>query len=210
MNLEKRGDLWYAVVMVPRPLRATLGIKFIQSLKTNDKQEAQLRAFPLITRWKEEIKKAHEKAHPESLWPLVWKRDIENRTPLWPLVAEWEEYTTVAKKTMDQYRRDLTKLAMHFRTVEAITPKAVKLWADELAAAGSTHSSLNRILKACKGFWNYLRKSSTIELERADPFAGILSLVSGKVARNRQGRVAWDRADLARIYQVVSDNYLGR
>jgi hypothetical protein len=59
MNIEQRNGLWYAVVTIPQDLRQTLGaVKFIQSLKTHSKAEAQLKAYPLITRWKAEIKKA--------------------------------------------------------------------------------------------------------------------------------------------------------
>ncbi len=250
MNIEQRNGLWFAVVMVPKDVRAKLGFKFLQSLKTHNKREAQLKALPLIARWKQEIKKARGQLGPGTHEALVWKRDLENadpgdqhsygtrenivdaliehveriaarqgpdkaqefygmamghRTPLGPLAVEWEAQTALAKKTLDQTRRDLEKLVAHFKILEAITPKGVKLWVDELAAAGSTHSSLNRILKSCKSLWNYLRKSSTIELERADPFAGILSLVSSKVTKNRQGRVAWAPDDLARIYQAALD-----
>jgi integrase len=250
MNIEQRNGLWYAVVMVPKELRPTLGLKFRQSLKTHNKAEAQIRAFPLIARWKLEIKKARGGAVSDAHEALVWKRDIENatpgdefdygtreiivdalvehveglevsqgaskaadfygvamgqRTPLGPLVAEWEAQAALGQKTLDQTRRDLSKLVSHFKNLEAITPRSVKMWVDVLALAGSTHSSLNRILKSCKSLWNYLRKSSTIELERTDPFAGILSLVASKVTRNRQGRVAWSPDDLAKIYQAALD-----
>ena len=250
MNIEQRNGLWYAVVMVPKELRPTLGLKFRQSLKTHNKAEAQIKAFPLIARWKLEIKKARGGVGPEIHEALVWKRDIENatpgdefnhgtrdiivdaliehveglqvsqgvataqefygmamgqRTPLASLVNEWKAQAVLGQKTLDQTERDLTKLVSHFKILEAITPRAVKQWVDELAAAGSTHSSLNRILKSCKSLWSYLRKSSTIELERPDPFAGILSLVASKVTRNRQGRVAWSPDDLAKIYQAALD-----
>jgi integrase len=213
MNIEQRNGLWYAVVMVPKELRPKLGLKFKQSLKTHDKRDAQLKALPLIGRWKLEIKNARAAIGlcPEEA--LVWKRDFNNaipmsmpsRTPLGPLAIEWVAYANLGQKTLDQTRRDLSKLVGHFKILEAITPRAVKMWVDELAAAGSTHSSLNRILKSCKSLWSYLRKSSTIELERPDPFAGILSLVASKVTRNRQGRVAWAPDDLARIYQAALD-----
>jgi integrase len=250
MNIEQRKGLWYAVVMVPKELRPQLGMKFIQSLQTHSRREAQVKALPLISRWKQEIKKARGHLLPGTHAALVWKRDIENavpgdkfnhgtqdtivdaliehvegiaatqgtakaqefygmamghRTPLGPLVVEWEGQAALAQKTLDQTRRDLMKLVAHFKILEAITPKAVKQWVDELALAGSTHSSLNRILKSCKSLWSYLRKSSTIELERPDPFAGVLSLVSSKVTKNRQGRVAWVPEDLARIYQAALD-----
>lgn len=198
MNIEERNGLWFAVVMVPKDVRAKLGFKFIQSLQTHDKLDAQARARPVVAQWKQAIKKARGQA-------AINDTPVRQWTPLAPLVVEWEAYANLGKKTLDQTRRDLEKLEGHFKILEAITPKAVKMWVDELAASGSTHSSLYRILKSCKSLWNYLRKSSTIELERADPFAGILSLVASKVTRNRQGRVAWDPVDIARIYQAALD-----
>lgn len=78
MNIEERGGLWYAVVTIPKELRPALGaVKFIQSLKTHNKTEAQLRALPLISRWKAEIKKARGNTSAVSDEALVWKRDID-------------------------------------------------------------------------------------------------------------------------------------
>lgn len=52
----------------------------------------------------------------------------------------------------------------------------------------------------------YLRKSSQIELDVIDPFVGVMSLVSSKVAKNKQSRVAFRPEDIARIYQAAIDN----
>jgi integrase len=198
MNIEQRRGLWFAVVTVPKDVRAALGSKFIQSLKTHDKLEAQARALPVVTQWKQEIRKARGQAASKDMTTKQW-------TPLEPLVAEWAVYANMTQKTLDQARRDLTKFVGRFRILEAITPRAIKLWIDELAAAGATHSSLKRVLSSCKSLWSYLRRSSIVELDRTDPFIGIFSLVSLKVTRNRQGRVAWAPDDLAKIYQAALD-----
>jgi integrase len=250
MNIEQRHGLWYAVVTVPKDLRPALGVKFIQSLKTHNKQEAQLKAYPLITRWKAEIKKARGNTSAVPDEALMWKRDIDNavpgdehdygtkdaivdalmerveaiavkqgeakaaefygtamgqRTPLRPFYEEWKQQLALAPKTMDQMGRDVEKLVAHFISLEALTPRSVKLWVDELALNGSTHASLDRNLKACKSLWKYLRRSSVIELDRIDPFAGVMSLVAEKVAKNKQGRVAFAPADIAKIYQAAID-----
>lgn len=251
MNIEQRHGLWYAVVTVPKDLRHVLGAKFIQSLKTHNKAEAQLKAYPLITRWKAEIKKArgNTTAVPEEA--LMWKRDIENavpgdeyeygtkeaileslrdrveavaitqgeakaaefygmamgqRTPLRPLYVEWKEQLALAPKTMDQMARDVERMVDHFKSLEALTPRALKLWTDELARDGATHSSLKRILGSGKSLWVYLRKSSQVDLDVLDPFAGVMSLVATKVAKNKQGRVAFKPEDIARIYRAALDN----
>jgi integrase len=252
MNIEERHGLWYAVVTIPKHLREALGaVKFIQSLKTHNKQEAQLKAYPLITRWKAEIAKAKGNTSAVFDEALMWKRDIaaadpgdeDNhgtvkpiidalveraealavihgqtkaadfynaamglRTPLGPLHDEWKQQLDLAPKTMDQMNRDVVKFVTHFKVLEAITPRAVKLWVDGLALEGSTHSSLDRILKSCKNLWMYLRKSSQIKLDEPDPFSGVMSLIPTKVTRNRQGRVAFNPDDLAKIYQAAITN----
>lgn len=253
MNIEERGGLWYAVVTVPKELRPTLGaVKFIQSLKTHNKQDAQLRALPLIIRWKAEIAKARGNTSAVNDEALIWKRDIERadagdgpddhgglrgilvdalieraemievtqgidksnefydtamgkRTQLQPLYEEWKEQLSLAPKTMDQMARDVEQLVKHFKALETITPRSVKQWVDSLALAGSTHSSLKRILGSSKSLWTYLRKSSHIEIDRLDPFLGTLSLVSTKVARNKQGRVALSPEDIAKLHQAAID-----
>ncbi len=196
MNIEQRHGLWYAVVTVPKELRPALGSKFIQSLKTHERLEAQARAIPLVAQWKREIQKARCQASAKVTTANPW-------TPLAPLVVEWAAYADVAQKTLDQAQRDLAKFVDHFRILEAITPRAVKLWVDGLAMAGATHASLKRILSACSSLWRYFRRSSIVELGRADPFAGAFSLVSVKVARNGQERVAWMPDDLAKIYKAA-------
>jgi integrase len=91
------------------------------------------------------------------------------RTPLRPLYQEWKEQLALAPKTVDQMSRDVERMVNHFKALEAITPRGVKLWVDGLPQEGATHSSLKRILG-----------SSQIEPERVDPFAGVMSLVSSK------------------------------
>ena len=249
MNIEERKGLWFAVVMIPKDLRQTLGlVKFIQSLKTHNKQEAQFRALPLISRWKAEIKKARGNTSAVSDEALMWKRDIDNatdgdehnhgtkdvivealieraevlaitrgsakaaeffgtamgqRTPLRPLYDEWKAQLGLAPKTIDQMSRDVDKMVNHFKALEALTPRSVKLWVDGLALEGSTHSSLDRNLKACKSLWKYLRRSSVVELDRADPFVNVMSLITEKVSKNKQGRVAFEPASIAKIYQAA-------
>lgn len=252
MNIEERQGLWYAVVTIPKDLRATLGaVKFIQSLKTHNKQEAQLKAYPLITKWKAEIAKAKGNTSAVFDEALLWKRDIAAadpsdehnhgtaepiidalieraealaiihgeakatefysaamglRTPMQPLYEEWKHQLDLAPKTMDQMNRDVERFVTHIKFLEAVTPRAVKLWADSLALEGATHSSLKRILGSCKSLWTYLRRSSQIELDKPDPFAGAMLLVSIKVAKNKQERTGFTSDDLAKIYQAALTN----
>jgi integrase len=245
MNIEERNGLWYAVVMIPKDVQAELGrMKYIQSLQTASKQVAQIRALPLIAKWKSAIRQARGETDAIIKEAMAWKHDISTgdddhgtinslaadramviekehgtdkasqfykvatgqATLLKPLYEEWKGQLHLAPKTMDQMGRDVEKLVSHFVTLEKITPKGVKAWVDLLAMKDHTHSSLERILKACRNLWKYLKQTSVIELDSVDPFQGIMSLMSAKVAKNKQGRVAWSPDELAKIYQAAIDN----
>jgi integrase len=127
-------------------------------------------------------------------------------TLLRPLYEEWKAQIGLAPKTTDQMCRDVDKLVTHFVSLEKISPKAVKAWVDLLATQEHTHSSLERILKACRNLWKYLKQTSVIELDAVDPFHGIMGLMSAKVSKNRQERAAFSPEDIATIYQAAIAN----
>jgi hypothetical protein len=65
-NLERRRNLWYAVLVVPTDVRASLGkFKFIQSLGTPDKRKAQALAAPVVAKWRAVIRR--ERGEPRTL-----------------------------------------------------------------------------------------------------------------------------------------------
>lgn len=127
-------------------------------------------------------------------------------TLLKPLYTEWKEQLDLAPKTVDQMGRDVEKLVQYFGILEKITPKGVKAWADNLASKDHTHSSIERILKFCRNFWKYLRKTSVIELDAVDPFQGIMSLMSARVAKNKQERVALAPEDIVKLHAAALEN----
>lgn len=54
--LIKRGNVWFAVLEVPKPLRAAAGLnRYKQSLKTSSLAEANRLKLPLIDEWKRKI-----------------------------------------------------------------------------------------------------------------------------------------------------------
>lgn len=127
-------------------------------------------------------------------------------TLLKPLYTEWKQQLDLAPKTMDQMGRDVEKLVSHFGVLEKITPRAVKAWVDDLAAREHTHSSIERILMFSRNFWKYLRKTAVIELDAVDPFQGIMSLISEKVAKNKQERAALSPEDIAKLHAAAIEN----
>lgn len=177
MNIEQRGGLWYAVVMVPKDLRTIYGVKFIQSLQTHDKLKAEVKAIPIVTKWKQEIKEARKQGN------LRVQSMLSHRTPLGPLLSEWEADSSMGGHAVEEARQDLERLVSHFQVLEAITPRAARLWVDALAAAGYAHSSVSRILRSCTSFWAYLEKTSANGLERSDPFVGIIPRGGSKLNR---------------------------
>lgn len=58
--LQRRYRHWYAVMEIPRPLRAKFGGKsrFVKSLKTDSQKEAELKVLPVIAAWKQEFETA--------------------------------------------------------------------------------------------------------------------------------------------------------
>ena len=57
MYLTKQGKVFYAVLEVPKDVRAIIGkTSFRKTLKTTDKWQAQQLARPFIQKWKEEIR----------------------------------------------------------------------------------------------------------------------------------------------------------
>ena len=54
---EKRRQKYYAVLDVPKALRAQLGVsrRFVKSLQTDSESIARIRVLPVIAKWKQEI-----------------------------------------------------------------------------------------------------------------------------------------------------------
>jgi integrase len=65
--LEKRHNTYFAVVEVPKPLRAQMGKRrFIKSLKTDSLSTANRLKLPLVAEWKRQINRA-EQGQPDRL-----------------------------------------------------------------------------------------------------------------------------------------------
>src|SRR5262245_41015657 len=74
MNLEQRGHVWYATLLVPEDVREAIGrVRFKKALGTSNKREAALLAAPLIATWKAQIKQARGSANAVANEALRWK-----------------------------------------------------------------------------------------------------------------------------------------
>ena len=62
-NMEKRRNVWFARIGVPRPLRAILGKKvFIASTGETDRGRAEAKARPMLEEWRARIEAARHAA----------------------------------------------------------------------------------------------------------------------------------------------------
>lgn len=110
------------------------------------------------------------------------------RVSLGPLVDAWKDSLRTAPKTIDQAHRDMKRMSEHFQYLDALTPQRVKVWTDKLLTEKATASTLERIGKACRGFWGYLQQSNTVQMIDPDPFNGAFKLALRVAVRNRTGR----------------------
>jgi hypothetical protein len=80
--IERRRRGWYAVLDIPKDVRAKLGGKarWVQSLKTENKQQAKRTARPVIAYWKQRIHQARGGGDDLVTEALVWRDLIEKET----------------------------------------------------------------------------------------------------------------------------------
>ena len=75
--LERRRNLWYAVLTIPEDARDALGkIRFVQSLGTPDKRKADQEKLPLIAKWKAMIAEARGEKDALTEEAKRWQRHL--------------------------------------------------------------------------------------------------------------------------------------
>ena len=124
-------------------------------------------------------------------------------TLLAPLVADWKDSLKLAPKTVDQRFRDVSLMAAHFVSLEALLPRGAKLWTDKLVKDGMTASSFARLGDGCRSFWSYLKDAGLVAVELPDPFSGAFRLASRKAPAVKAARQAFTAEEIARVYQAA-------
>lgn len=83
LNLERRFNSWYAVLVVPKDVRQSVGkFKFIQSLRTADKRKAQALAAPILAHWRAIIRQARGEGDAVVREALRWRESLaDERNP---------------------------------------------------------------------------------------------------------------------------------
>jgi hypothetical protein len=125
--LQKRANVWYVVVEVPKPLRDLLDGKprFIRSLKTDSLIEANRLKLPFVTEWKRQINLL-ERGKPDKFAKLredflAWKVTLQSTQNKWVdedgrEVNWWEEFKSEmlddAAKVEEAYGPEVSKQMM--------------------------------------------------------------------------------------------------
>jgi len=88
--LEKRGNTYFAVVEVPKPLRAAIKRRrFIRSLKTDSLTTANRLKLPLVAEWKRQINRA-EQGRPDQ-FAQIRERLVQLRNDIDEAPNVWRE-----------------------------------------------------------------------------------------------------------------------
>lgn len=102
-HLEKRANLYYAVLTVPSDVRPTIGkMRYVQSTQTGSLPEATVRAGALVHRWKAEIAKVRGKLPTAkvSFWESL-RADYINATDEGTQLAIEDVAESAARKVKD-------------------------------------------------------------------------------------------------------------
>lgn len=146
------------------------------------------------------IDKAVKKVEDPGRSSALWKMATGITTPIAPLLTDWKASLKLAPKTVDQRHRDVSRMADHFVTLEALEPKRIKEWTDRLIRDGASAVTLARLGEGCRSLWAYLKDSGTVPMEAADPFSGAFKLATKRAERKTVGRQAFTPEDLAKVH----------
>jgi integrase len=125
MNLELRGRIYYATLLVPEDVRSTLGkTRFKQSLGTGNKREAELLKAPYIASWKAQIKQARGSTNAVSNEALRWKNALaqapdEDTRHTWEIVLA-DEVERIEEAEGFQAAKDFHDLAAGLTTPSSL------------------------------------------------------------------------------------------
>jgi integrase len=91
--------------------------------------------------------------------------------PIEPLIAPWESsLADLAPKTRSVYVPTIKKMAIKFKTLEAIDRRSVRAWILEMQETLSG-STIQRILGACNNLWEWLQARDMVDID-STPFKG--------------------------------------
>lgn len=99
----------------------------------------------------------------------------------------WLSTCNNTEKTLNMKRADAQRFIKEFPYSHEVTKRTVQRWADQLLAEPLKPTTVNRILSACRGYWDYLERSGFIERDDM-PFANALRKGNSKNGSERGKR----------------------
>lgn len=136
-HLEKRRNLWYAVLTIPEDVRPTLGqLRFRKSTGESDPRKAQIIANQYVAGWKVRIEQARGASPQRLSEALEWREQIEgaaNREVLQDLLLDKAE--TLERTKGFAYAKNFYDVAAGVKTPSNI---AFNEWKAQLHLAPKT------------------------------------------------------------------------
>lgn len=106
-HIEKRRNLWYATMKVPKELHEKVGkTKFLQSLGTADKRRAHALAAPLVALWKAKLRQATGEQDAVQREALRWRVAMQEAKEAGDKEAVWLVQSMMAEtaETIEEQR----------------------------------------------------------------------------------------------------------
>ena len=119
-HIELRANTWYANLIIPKDVRHILGkFKFIQSLKTSSKKQAETIAAPLVALWKAQIDEARGYVGAVDNEALRWKGYLASAQGVELDVLEenlLDKAKEIQREQGETNAGDFYKIALGYRT----------------------------------------------------------------------------------------------
>lgn len=130
---------------------------------------------------------------------------LGRRTPSSLYLEEWKAtITTLAPKTQDQMVKDVQRLVDHFPTLEEITPQTARKWVGELQKAGSSASSLERMISFWRSYWRYLMAPG-VQAVPATSFPFSMEYVQKTRKAPEEVRAPFPATEVPKLWQAAEE-----
>ena len=229
----KKRQTYYARLRIPRHLQDKLGkIAFVQSIKTRDIREANIRKHSLLAQWRNILEIADDGRPHSELENLlaVVRSDSSDRNTQEDLatsignpalfeaikiahgddilLAEHVEAhlksLSVAPKTLDERRRALDILLKEYSKSSQVHRQSVKIFVNNLLKT-KAKDTVSKMMSTYRVFWNYLEQVNGVELD--DPFRDVIPKADRKTkAAVAAERKAFSSSDIIRLIAERADD----
>lgn len=168
MNLELRGHVWYATLLVPQDVRAALGrVRFKQSLGTSNRREASLLAAPHIAHWKALIKQARGATNAVTNEAMRWRSALSQAPD-----ADTEEALELALsykvEAIEDAQGFLAAKEFHDIAAGITTPsnQLFEAWKDQIKLVAKTKDQMVKDVGLLVGQFSTLEGINKAEVRR--------------------------------------------